>query len=209
MQNKILKFLGIVFLIFFIYFFTYTFIIPHNKIIIGLPFSHENLPYDILPMGETLNHPKPQNPQGHPGIDFIWNKKVPIISSSDGVITKIQKHFDGRTWDVEIKSGSYALRYTELGGYNNKLTTGKTISKGDFIGYPQQPFENSKDRNTNFFMIHWEFDYYSSFSDRLCPLTYFDSDSLKLINEIWENSLYKEKNQFPYICSGDYFGKDK
>src|SRR3989344_3488743 len=59
-----------------------------EKIIISLPYAPSQPTSSIVPMGETIFHPKPQNPEGHPGIDFQWNlgKPIDIIACINGKI---------------------------------------------------------------------------------------------------------------------------
>jgi murein DD-endopeptidase MepM/ murein hydrolase activator NlpD len=184
--------------------------LPHQKIVISLPFSQQ---YDsstgMIPMGETMFHPKPQVPHGHPGIDFQWSHQVPIIASSDGIITNIN-HGSSNGIDVTIRNGVYELRYKELDenslGSNIKLL--HIVNKGDFIGYPGASIVGG---NVAHYQLHWEFASISVLLDRFCPVTYFDSDSNKRINNIWSNvSLDANqgvKRNFPDICSGDYENK--
>ena len=51
-----------------------------------LPFTAEDEPSGIQPMGETINHP---NFGGHPGIDFQWRYRAPMVVSSAGEIVQI------------------------------------------------------------------------------------------------------------------------
>jgi murein DD-endopeptidase MepM/ murein hydrolase activator NlpD len=184
--------------------------LPHDRIEISLPFAPENdAKTGIIPMGETIFHPKPQVPNGHPGIDFQWNYLVPIISSSDGKVVKIN-HGSTSGIDVTVQSGYYELRYKELDedSLPANIKAFGDVKKGDLIGYPGG--STGGDGNTHY-QVHWEFASTSLIRDRFCPLTYFDADSLSRINKIWDAvSLdYDQgvKRQFPYICSGDYFNK--
>lgn len=184
-----------------------------KKITISLPFSKENEAQNLIPMGETINHPKPQVPKGHPGIDFAWNENVPIISVADGVVSDIRQQDHG--WLVAVVSGGYVSRYKELDSYNSELKVGQHVPKGGLIGYPNHP--TSPDGGNSHYGIHWEFAYNSSFEflpwvDRLCPMSYFDDDAKKRIETIWDqvppDSNQNMKKIFLHICSGDYFGKD-
>lgn len=56
---------------------------------------------------------------------------------------------------------------------------------------------------------HWEFDYNTLWYDRLCPMTYFGSESQARINAIWAKVGTTYDGRYPDICSGDYLGKDK
>ena len=63
--------------------------------------------------------------------------------------------------------------------------------------------------NRSHYSIHWEFDYDTFWFDRLCPLSYFDDDSRRRIERIWDRSTWMYKDRFPDICSGYYLGRDR
>lgn len=192
--------------------FACRFIVPflpgrtHERITVSLPFAAEDDARELIPMGETINHP--DAPHGHPGIDFMWDHDVPIIASAAGIVTKIRRHEDGRTWDVEVVTGDYAVRYTELESYNPALRKGQRVAKGSWIGQPGHPLD-LPDGNRSHYSIHWEFDYDTFWVDRLCPMTYFDDDSRRRIERIWQRSTWQHKDRFPDTCSGFYKGRDK
>ena len=176
-----------------------------------LPYSTgSNTPNMMTPMGETLYHPKPQNPKGHPGIDYQWGNpsEVPIIiASMDGEVYKLEEddYWVG-TYKVYTKNGNYAVGYTELGSVKSGLKVGDTVKVGDEIGTPQHP-SNITDQ-PNFRMIHWEFGSYSEqwgIGERICPLSYFASSAKSTIDNLWANTSAPElKTNAPNICSGDY-----
>lgn len=174
-----------------------------ENIIIGLPFSNQNVPYELMPMGETINHPKPANPKGHPGIDFFWHEKVQILSSTDGVVGDIEPNQAWGGWDIGITTGNYTIGYTEMEDYNRNLSIGMKIKKGDFIGYPMVS------QGTDFRMIHWQFGYYTENHDaiipgyRLCPMKYFDNTSRESVLKIPISSDMINAG-FNEVCSGDY-----
>jgi len=183
---------------------------PHELIVISLPFAPE---YDastgMIPMGETIYHPKPQVPNGHPGIDFGWdNLKVPVIASADGTLTRINPGSSSGT-DVTVQNGVYELRYTELQTVAPGLNVGQKIKKGDFIGYPGE-FNDGTNGFTHY-NLHWELASISVLKDRFCPMAYFDPDSRARIEAIWAKVPPDDnqgmKRQFPNICSGDYSNK--
>lgn len=183
--------------------------LPHQRITISIPFDKKDPPQNLIPMGETIAHPKPQVPNGHPGIDIQWDHSTNILSSSDGEVSSIKQtpeHFNN--WDLEVSSGVYRLRYKEMQDYNQDLKVGSKVKKGDFIGHPGHfTFTDSPGH----YQIHWEFASASLILDRWCPMNYFDAESKKIMEEAWDkipaDNQFKEK--FPYICSGDYFGKEE
>ncbi|OGY27816.1 MAG: hypothetical protein A2802_00110 [Candidatus Woykebacteria bacterium RIFCSPHIGHO2_01_FULL_43_29] len=212
-MKRLVKIVGLI-LLALVLFFAWKFFIrflpfvPHERITISLPFAQEN--DDLLfinPMGETDHH-KP--PRGHPGLDFAWNHPAPLIAVASGKVTKIEEHPPGgfgeteKIYDVEVVNGIYAIRYDEIKPADN-IKVGVMIKKGEVIGrggeYRQQ------DRLQ--YSTHWEFDYDSFVTDRLCPLTYFDEDSHSRINAIWDKVGSTYNGQFPEICSGFYKGRDK
>src|SRR5438477_8195815 len=113
------------FLVFMAYMIQPLAYLPHQKVVISVPFDKNDPPTGMIPMGETINHPKPQVPNGHPGIDFSWDHPARILSSSDGSVTYIKLGAsEPNFWDVEVRSGVYLLRYKELKDYNHDLHSG-------------------------------------------------------------------------------------
>lgn len=184
--------------------------LPHARIVIGVPYRMTDLPDNIIPMGETVYHPKPQNPTGHPGIDFQWNsgERHDVIASAEGVVTNISEGTsDGRGWDVETENGMYLLRYKELDDVASGLRVGDAIRKGDLVGHVGRYCDSYQ---YCWFNLHWEFASVSLLRDRFCPVTYFDAVSYESITKLWASiPLDAEqgiKAKFPDICSGDYVG---
>jgi murein DD-endopeptidase MepM/ murein hydrolase activator NlpD len=175
------------------------FALPHERIIIQLPFTEENLPDYMTPYGETIEHP---DHGGHPGLDFNWQDGGKIISSSEGKVSSITYNSEKGSWDVKVVSGGYFLLYAHLNAVTPELREGMKINKGDDIGEVS---------TKNFAHLHWEFGSRYNKIDRLCPLTYFDTKSLQIIESLWENipDHNEFKTQFPYICNGDYYGKEE
>ena len=175
-----------------------------------VPYStNSNLPSAMTPMGETLYHPKPQNPNGHPGIDFQWENPsaIPtIIASMNATVYAIVNNTNhAGTYDVSTKNGKWGVDYAELGSVASGVKVGDSVNAGDIIGTPQHPASITD--LPNFRMIHWQFGYASnnSVGTRLCPISYFASSAKTAIETLWANTNSPEiKSQFPNICSGDY-----
>ncbi len=180
---------------------------PDESIVLSVPFATGDLPYGLIPMGETVNHPKPQNPEGHPGIDFMWDHPARILASAAGTVDFIEPGYWPGTWDVGVLTGGYLIGYTEMESYNPDLHAGGEVAAGDFVGYPQHPTGSP----AGYRMIHWEFGYHlgGRHPDRLCPMSYFDPASRAIMEQIWSGTAYEYKDDFPEICSGDYSGKNQ
>lgn len=175
-----------------------------DTITISLPFVSEDAPYTLIPIGETVNHPEPDNPHGHTGIDFHWDRSVPLISSVSGRVDSIQPSGWEGKWDVSVRSGAFNIEYRGLETVNPELEVGMVLETGKLIGYPQNA---SPDPEQPFWMIHWETGWFSGdqgYSEAICPYSYLDMDSLALIELIWQRTQWEHKGSFPYICSGDY-----
>lgn len=176
----------------------------------SLPFDKQDPPYGLIPMGETVYHPKPQNPIGHPGIDFQWDHKAPILAAVGGTIIGIEKGESWvNLWDVRVRNGQYQISYTELESYNPELAVGEEIKVGTFIGYPQRP-DVFTDK-LEYRMFHWEFGYYTGgkYPERLCPMNYFDAEARIILENIWTNYDWEYKREFPNICSGGFENKNQ
>lgn len=178
--------------------------LPHERIVLRVPYNISEPPISILPMGEKIYHP--DSPKGHPGIDFQWaGPDAKVLSSSNGKISSIKLVNDKwNKWDMTVSSGPYIVRYKEMENYNTKLKVGHHVSAGDFLGYPANPKIHNQ---VGAYQIHWEFASPSPIRDRFCPMTYFDEESRKSIEAIWSTSTWQYKSQYPHICSGGYFNK--
>ncbi len=187
-------------------------IIQHHAITITLPFAPANEATNLIPMGETIEHPFAG---GHPGIDFQWDHTVPLIAVAGGTITSINNSEDKGepVLYLTLKSGGYAVNYKELEKVADGIANGTKVMQGDVIGYPHC---HTQDGHIGC-QVHWEFAYasflpkLSGAPDRLCPLTYFDASSRARIDAIWAAvpATDRFKSGFPNICSNVYFGHDK
>lgn len=189
--------------------------LPHEKIQIILPFDAQ---YDkatsLIPMGETIYHPKPMAPMGHPGIDFGSQIAYPFIASADGTISKILKGASSDGSDVYLDSGAYSIVYKEMDSNHIFVTVGQKVKQGDKIAMPDPKVDPARANDPNgnvHYSTHWEFASASPIRDRYCPLTYFTSESRTRIETIWVSVKPTDnggvKQQFPYICSGDYYNR--
>lgn len=191
-------------------------LIPHKRITITLPYNSENEIRNLIPMGETIEH---NFKGGHPGIDFQWDYPAALIAVADGKITKVYEDTDkGQpVLSLILTSGEYEARYKELDKLAPNIKEGAKVKKGDIVAYPHcTTFEASRVHC----QLHWEFAYSSPLAmlagatkgiDRLCPLTYFDTDALNRINSSWDKvpSQDRFKQGFPHVCSGGYFEHDQ
>lgn len=179
----------------------------HKGISITLPYSVENEPAGMMPLGEKED----VHPDGHPGIDFQWNYAAPLIATFDGTITNIAIAKDGNepVIYVTLKNGEYTSTYKELDSVESGITKGAQIKRGEIVGYPHGHYFTDSGGHTNY-QVHWELGY-ASFpgSVRLCPLAYFDSEALTRINKLWEKIKPGHPNPTgQMICNGEYYEKN-
>lgn len=168
-----------------------------EKIIISLPYAPSQPTNSIVPMGETLYHPKPRNPEGHPGIDFQWNlgQPIDIIACYGGEIIFAERTESHNKFDVHIKSGNYTIVYAELENIDSRIIQGAKVILGQRIGEPGK-FDG------NHYNMHWEL---RVGTKRICPLSYFNPESRARIEKEWANTKDPRiKKNAPEICSGDY-----
>lgn len=217
-RRNVLLLLGLIILLaagFFGWFLSYPpAYLPHQRIIIRLPYDPEDVPTGVMPMGETIYHSKPQNPSGHPGIDFGWEdgERHAILSASSGKVRSITiGASDPGKYDVEVSNGVYLLRYRELEDATPGMSVGQKVEPGELIGHAGFYCDNTGPDGTQhcWSNIHWELASRSVILDRWCPLPYFDQASRQSLEELWQKipATNKVKSQFPDICSGDYAGK--
>jgi len=168
-----------------------------ERIELTVPFSTSELPYGMVPMGETVYHEKPY---GHPGIDFRWRFPASVITSAPGRIINISHEEHG--WNVFVQWGNYVIGYTELAEIDPGLRIGDLLPRGAYVGRVGHA-PGSPDW---YHMFHWEFGYYNRHSphpDRLCPMGYFRDADRWLMERIrgmgWEHS-----SEWPDVCNGYY-----
>ena len=199
---------------------------PISKPVLILPFTSEHVPSEMLPMGETTLHPpRPgEKAWGHPGIDFIWHHKAPIVAALDGevlhIITERNTGISGVIWyTVQVKAGEFIVNYnvTEFESITPRLKVGSKVTAGQMLGYPSPITEADVDFGTH--SIHWEFGTWEKVSDpkpnpegiieyyrttRICPVPYFSDSERQALLKIWESAQYNEKDEFPDVCNGPY-----
>lgn len=197
-----------------------------SKPVLILPFTSEHTPSEMLPMGETTLHPpRPgEKPWGHPGIDFIWHHKAPIVAAVDGEVLHIITEEDTRIpgvigYTVQVKTGKFIVNYnvTELKSISPSLKVGSKVAAGQALGYPNPITAADVDVGTH--SIHWEFGTWEKVSDpkpnpegvieyyrttRICPVPYFSDSERERLVAIWEAAQYNEKEKFPDLCNGPY-----
>lgn len=214
---KILKWiaivLGVLLLAFGLLMFQPWVFLPHQHIVIALPFAPADDIYtNLIPMGEKIEH-NAQNgvPDGHPGIDFQWNKSTAILAVADGTIVNITKNKNNK-YTIEQNLGLYRSVYQEMNLVEPDLHRFSKVKRGQILGYSgtlrtgtSRPKESDPSGQ-----VHWDFGSASMLIDRLCPLNYFDADSKARILKIWANvpANDKFKSQYPDICNGVFKNKE-
>lgn len=173
---------------------------PQERIVLSLPYEESDPPIYMEPMGETINHPKPQVPLGHPGIDFKWGHAAKVIAAADGKVVSIKQIVDHdiELNNVKIRSGKYAFSYDEIGELAEGIRTGTNLKRGDLVGYI----------HPKFLQMHWDFGYALPVLEPLCPMTYFNKEAANSLEATWASAGYKARDQFPDICSGDFAERD-
>ena len=190
---------------------------PISKPVLILPFTSEHVPWEILPMGETTLHPPwpGEKPWGHPGIDFIWHHKAPIVAALDGevlhIITEEDPGIPGVIWyTVQVMTGEFVVNYnvTEFESISPSLKVGSKVVAGQTLGYPN-PI-TAADVDVGIHSMHWEFGTWEKVSDpkpnpsgviehyrttRICPVQYFSDSEMERLTAIWEAAQYNEKDK--------------
>jgi len=188
--------------------------LPHEHIEIGLPFPASADSYtDLIPMGEIeqWHNASTGLPNGHPGIDFGWEKETDILAVADGRIISIRKNHENQ-FIVEQSLGLfYRTVYQELNKLEPNIRFLSKIKKGQVIGQTGRAHVEGMELQSGApsRQMHWDFASSSYSINRLCPLGYYDTDSRKRIEAIWTRVKAQGnfKEQYPDICNG-YF-KDR
>lgn len=215
---KVLKWIGIAIgvlaALFFLLMFQPWVLLPHKHIELSLPFApSEDANTGLIPLGEKIEHNASNGtPDGHPGIDFGWNKPTAILAVADGTISSIRKNqYDKYT--IEQSLGFYKSTYQEMNSIEPGLHRFSKVKRGQILGYSgtlrtgsSRPSESDPSGQ-----IHWDFASSSMFIDRLCPVNYFDAESKARIEKIWANvpATSQFKKLYPEICNGIFKDKEE
>jgi len=192
-------------------------LLPHGYAEISLPFAPEDDQYtDMIPMGEIeqWHNASTGLPDGHPGIDFQWNKETDILAVGDGLILQVSKNHEGKYTIQQFLGVYYKTIYQELNTIEPNIRSLTRVKKGQKLGtggYYRETFDGAPKPSDPSTQIHWDFSGSSITSFRLCPLNHFDADSKKRLEAIWERMKSKGqyKKDYPLICNGAYKEKDK
>jgi len=209
----LLVLIGLIFLWNKLEYFTPHPLIAHQRISITLPYSPANEATNMISMGETIAH---NFYGGHPGIDFQWDHSVPLIAVADAKVVSIKNSSDmgEPVVTLTLKSSGYLIVYQELEKVGPGIAKGTTVTRGETVGYPHCHVnidQNGASRTSC--QTHWEFGYsrLAPGFDRLCPLTYFDTDARVRIEKLWNSVPASDrfKQNAPNICSNIYFNRDQ
>lgn len=190
--------------------------LPHQHIEISLPFEpQDDSLTNIIPMGEKIEHNESNgNPNGHPGIDFQWNKPTKIITVADGRVINIRKNQDNQFILEQQLNMFYRTVYQELNELDPSIRLFAKVKKGQLLGYTgvEPPKDGGRPKKGDpSRQLHWDFISSSMFVGRLCPLGYFDANSRARVEKIWANVPANDefKSRYPEICSGVYKDKNR
>ena len=172
-----------------------------------------------MPMGETIHHAR-EAPWGHPGIDFIWSYKAPLVIVLNGEVVQIIE-FESKEpglleYYVSVITNEFIVNYEAIEIYsaNPSLDVGSQVVAGQIIGYA-----TPVGANDGYYMTHWEFGTYLKVDEpkpnpeghimqyrtqRLCPVPYFTEPEQQRLFRIWEIANYNERDQFPDLCNGPF-----
>lgn len=112
-------------------------LLPHGYAQMTLPFGPEDDQFtDMIPMGEIeqWHNASTGLPDGHPGIDFQWNKVTNVLAVGDGLIIRVYKNHDGKYNVEQFFNGYYRTVYQELNTIEPTIKFFTKVKKGEKIG---------------------------------------------------------------------------
>ena len=195
--------------------------------ILILPFTIEQEPVGMMPMGETILHPAtPDNPNGHPGIDFQWAFRSEVIAATDGEVAEIRtsEPHGSLLYTVLVISGDFVVAYDVVDIYsvNPDLSIGSKVMSGQVLGYAE-----SIGSGDGWTMMHWAFGKWLPGSEKpnpegvverfrvdyMCPVPYFSEIERLRLFRLWDAAIYPDAGElkgaelrelFPDVCNGPY-----
>lgn len=194
--------------------------------VLNLPFTTDHEPQGMMPMGETILHPAtPDNPGGHPGIDFQWHYQTELIAATNGEVIDIRtlQPRVSLLYHVFVMSGDFVVTYdvVDLYSFNPDLDVGSKILSGQVMGYVEM---GGDDGHTS---THWSFGTWRPGTgipnpegvvekfivDYICPVPYFSETERLRLFRLWDSAIYPDagefkgaelKERFPEVCNGPY-----
>ena len=193
--------------------------VPEPQPLLVLPFTIEHDPTGMMPMGEIVQHAR-EAPWGHPGIDFQWSYKAPLVIALGGEVVQIivsdSKQPGLLSHSVAVITNEFIVNYEviELYSVNPSLDVGSQVVAGQLIGYA-----TPVGAGDGWHMTHWAFGRHRKNDDPkpnpegivmlyhteyLCPVPYFTGLERQRLSRIWKIANYNERDQFPELCNGPY-----
>lgn len=132
------------------------------------------------------------HPDGHPGWDFEFIPGRMVRAAADGAVDEITTNgeFLGQV-DVRVQHRpGYRTHYDHIGVLEAGIAVGTSVVAGQALGAAGNvgPFDMTHfgvDRNTG----------------TACPLSYLNTASLALFNDLWQTAAYEEELVEPFPCN--------
>jgi murein DD-endopeptidase MepM/ murein hydrolase activator NlpD len=159
-----------------------------GEIVLYLPFDKENYYNAEVGLWPFCVHGG-EHPEGHGGIDFDLRPGTRIKAAADGEVDEIFSEEKG--YNILIGHGRIITGYIPV--LNPNVKKGDLVKKGQVIGTAGH---DSKGK----YFIHFEVNDFTK-GGRICPYSFFDNETKKLVDKWLKNAVYPEKSREPYICN--------
>jgi len=177
---------------------------PDNIEVLSLPVNKEDISFrynGIWPYGVQGG----DHPHGHPGIDFESDSGKPIIAVDDGTITVFQTNIgkygeDTMSFISDSLGDGYEIYYT--GSMKDfQVQENSRVKRGDVLAY-FRPWIEANGVVLESGYIHFEVHTRNiGRGGSNCPYNFMTNESKRELKEIFTQSTYQKKDQFPLICN--------
>ncbi len=115
---------------------------------------------DMSKVEDTFNDPRDGGERVHRALDILAPRGTPILSADDGKILRMTTStLGGITMYTVDPEGRLVYYYAHMDHYNDAMSPGRTVSKGDTLGYVGTTGNAPKDTpHLHFQVMRWPAD---------------------------------------------------
>lgn len=142
------------------------------------------------------------HPNGHPGIDFETKVGAPILAVANGKVTAQGDALGGKEQriTIDVEAGQTKMTIWYVGEMEKILVkVDDMIKVGDTIAYAGASKQGGRG-DTGF--LHFETSRFMPFPPgAICPAEFMSKEAKADLDELFKESKYKEREEFPLLCN--------
>lgn len=141
------------------------------------------------------------HPNGHPGIDFETKVRAPVFAVANGKVTQAgeAEGFNEQKIVINFEDGQTKMDIWYVGPMEIEVKVGDMVKTGDTIAHARPSTQGGQD-DVGF--LHFEtFRFMPLPPGAVCPAEFMSQDAKADLDELFKESKYKERAEFPLLCN--------